>query len=734
MRESTRKRVAAITALVLAASMLPVQTTKKSEATTKKYTISEKGGDYQNETQTTVKALSGYKVYYTTNGTFTSAKKIKSGASKTFYIKKDTALQLIAVKKSVKVTNKKLNNKLQSKVKTFMYRIGEDVTSPQATAGTGETGQTNPVSTAIPGTTTNPVSSQNPATSATPAASQKPGTTKKPGATATPAAGGNGSTGGNNGGFGSNTSGTVTGLTAISANTTKPAALSYDSSATNITMTSNGSASGTGYKMETADGETVLTIKSAGTYIVSTNGSVTGRIEISKGLGDVTLVLNGVNLTSSVAGDEGVIGCKGKNDSGTGNNLKVILASGTTNTLTSTGEGKADSDDPTDIDYPSGILVKKGSTVTVGGSGTLNINSTNGSGIKVKFNECSTSGDIDTTCASISSFWDTTLTIQDNPKINITCYEGDAAGKASFTRTATATEYDGHQDAISSKNSLVIYGGTLNIKAGDDGIHAEAMTHIVDGTITVSQSEEALEGARVVIDGGTLNLTASDDGINAANGDLTTNTQTGEDVNIFNITINGGGVTVNAEGDGIDSNGNAFITGGTVVVYGPTNGGNGALDVADRTGSLVVSGGTLTATAGTADMAITPSTSGLGFVAFTATTAISANTSCNITDASGNTVRNLTTKKSTIWVLYCGSNVTNGSTYNLVNGSTTVATATAGQGSAGGMGGMPGNPPGDMSGGNNQGGMTPPSDGSGGMTPPSGGNPPGGGMAPLSAG
>ena len=78
-----------------------------------------------------------------------------------------------------------------------------------------------------------------------------------------------------------------------------------------------------------------------------------------------------------------------------------------------------------------------------------------------------------------------------------------------------------------------------------------------------------------------------------------------------------------------------------------------------------------------------------------------------------------------------GSGITNGSTYNLINGSTTVATATAGQGSAGGMGGGMAPPSGGSAPGDMGGGMTPPSGGSapgdmgGGMTPPSGGNPPG---------
>ena len=56
-------------------------------------------------------------------------------------------------------------------------------------------------------------------------------------------------------------------------------------------------------------------------------------------------------------------------------------------------------------------------------------------------------------------------------------------------------------------------------------------------------------------------------------------------------------------GDGLDSNGSLTVTGGTIVVNGPTSNGNGAIDV---NGELLISGGTLLA-AGSSGMAETPS-------------------------------------------------------------------------------------------------------------------------------
>lgn len=66
------------------------------------------------------------------------------------------------------------------------------------------------------------------------------------------------------------------------------------------------------------------------------------------------------------------------------------------------------------------------------------------------------------------------------------------------------------------------------------------------------------------------------------------------DKNTENIlTIQGGKIFVDADGDGIDVNGSGYIYGGTIIVEGPTDNGNGALDY-DR--EFIVDGGTLTAT------------------------------------------------------------------------------------------------------------------------------------------
>lgn len=159
-------------------------------------------------------------------------------------------------------------------------------------------------------------------------------------------------------------------------------------------------------------------------------------------------------------------------------------------------------------------------------------------------------------------------------------------------------------DAIHCNDTLLIKGGEFNINTGDDAFHADKILTIDDGKITIANSYEGIESAKITINGGEIYVNSSDDGINAADG--TDNKPNQANYNCAMI-INGGNITVNASGDGVDSNGTILITGGKLVIYGPTSNNNGALD---SDGGIKVNGGVVVAV-GSSGMVEAPTTDSL---------------------------------------------------------------------------------------------------------------------------
>lgn len=154
-------------------------------------------------------------------------------------------------------------------------------------------------------------------------------------------------------------------------------------------------------------------------------------------------------------------------------------------------------------------------------------------------------------------------------------------------------------DTTSGKGFVLIENGSIELSVGDDGIHAERSLIINNGNINIVKSYEGLEAQNILIQDGDIKIYASDDGINAGGGsDATSENSRGggafdSDANCV-LTIEGGSVYINASGDGVDSNGYIHFNGGSVVVDGPTNNGNGALDSGisiNQTGGTVIAVG-----------------------------------------------------------------------------------------------------------------------------------------------
>ena len=154
---------------------------------------------------------------------------------------------------------------------------------------------------------------------------------------------------------------------------------------------------------------------------------------------------------------------------------------------------------------------------------------------------------------------------------------------------------DSYDDGIHSNDAVIVNGGTINIVSGDDGIHADNTLDINEGNIEVSKSYEGIESQVININGGNIYVTSSDDGINASGGSEESSKEgpgenNSDDSVSSMININGGYIYVNASGDGLDANGSIYMKDGFVIVNGPTDNGNGALDYDNE---FNISGGTL---------------------------------------------------------------------------------------------------------------------------------------------
>lgn len=197
-----------------------------------------------------------------------------------------------------------------------------------------------------------------------------------------------------------------------------------------------------------------------------------------------------------------------------------------------------------------------------------------------------------------------------NPNKTDESAKGLKAG-VDITITNGVVQINSLDDAIHSDNNITINGGDLFLASSDDGLHADSTLTVNGGTLAITHSYEGLESATITINGGNIHIVASDDGINAVSDDSTAagggmmpGPRNFEAANNY-LYINGGYLAIDAMGDGLDVNGTIDMTGGLVIVNGPTNNGNGPLDYL---GAFNITGGFLVAV-GSAGMAQAPSMS-----------------------------------------------------------------------------------------------------------------------------
>ena len=452
-----------------------------------------------------------------------------------------------------------------------------------------------------------------------------------------------------------------------------------------------------------------ITIKKEGIYVLSgslSDGQIIVDVDDKE---KVQLVLNGVDISCS---NSACIYVKNADKT------FITLAEGTENKLSDTGSAyETDGDEKVD-----GVVYSK-DDMTFNGEGSLEISAGYNHGIvgndDVKF----TAGTYQITATGNG--------VKANDSLRILDGSFNIESKDDALHTSNGDE-DG-------RGYVYIAGGSFNLTPEDDGIHAEKDLIINDGTIKVAKSYEGLEGATITINGGDIDILATDDGMNATGTNPFENNTASEGdtfpgespsgmddvewdfdgkfgrgfggggmmdvVEDAVLTINGGDIYVNAAGDGVDSNGYLYIYGGTLIVDGPTNDGNGPLDTGYEG---YVNGGTVIV-AGSSGMAENFSSESSQYsILYNFSETLSEGTEVQLLDSSGNVIVTHTFAKSGNSIVFSSADIKNG-TYTIKAGDledtievTAVATSAGaaggfgGAGGNGGFGGFDGNKPDDF--------------------------------------
>ncbi len=301
-----------------------------------------------------------------------------------------------------------------------------------------------------------------------------------------------------------------------------------------------------GAKTETLSDGKNIEIKSEGVYVLSGSAkNVTVTVDADDSA-KVQIVLDGATITNDSAPCIYV-----KN----ADKVFVTTSKDSSNSLTVSGTFTADGDTNTDA-----VIFSKDDLV-INGLGTLDISSTQ-NGVTGKDDLKITGGTLNITSAADA--------VEANESVAV------ADGKVTINSQKDGVHVENSDD--DSTGWFYISGGTIDVTAADDGIHATTIAQMDGGSITTN-SAEGVEATYVQINDGTLNITASDDGINATTKSSSYSAK---------AEFNGGNITINmgqGDTDGIDSNGDLAITGGTFNIT--------AQSPFDYDGTATKSGGTL---------------------------------------------------------------------------------------------------------------------------------------------
>jgi hypothetical protein len=427
--------------------------------------------------------------------------------------------------------------------------------------------------------------------------------------------------------------------------------------------TENHVTDGASYIFGGAEDEPNAAVFSKDDLTINGNGSLTVNANYNNGIASKDdLKITGGSITVNAVND----GIKGRDS--------IAVKDGTI-TINAGGDGMQANND---IDAEKGYVAIEGGTLDI----TAGLD-----GIQAETSLLVSGGDIAITSgggsveASSSGGGFGGRGMGGNPNKTDESAKGLKAG-VDLTITGGEIQISSLDDALHSNVRITINGGDILLASGDDGVHGDDVLTINGGVLNITQSYEGLESVIITINDGTIHLVASDDGINAVSGDDGTavngrpmpgpgNFESGDNY----LYVNGGYIAIDAMGDGLDINGPINMTGGVVIVNGPTSNNNGALDYS---GAFQITGGFLLAV-GSSGMAQAPSTSSTQYsVLHTFPSPQAAGTMVHIETKDGEEILTFVPTKAYQSVLLSSPELENGSTCLVYSEGSSTGTVTDG--------------------------------------------------------
>ena len=485
---------------------------------------------------------------------------------------------------------------------------------------------------------------------------------------------------------------------------------SYDESqATQITLADQ-TATVTGQGASFSDQTVIIT--QAGTYVLTGSGKNIKLVVEAADTDQVHLVFQNLTLEG-----EGTLLQVNK-----AQEVVISLAEGSQNALT---ESQASDDEEVKATIHSQV------PLTLNGTGNLTLTALTKNALEVE-DDLKLLGGTYTVKAANHGFKAegalaieaATLTIEAG-KDGLHAEHDEMIERANISLNPTQLSIAATEDGVDAGNELTIKGGTITVSQSEEGLEARVIRQL-GGDVTIKSSDDGVNasagssskpsGTSTTSKTTDASATSNSADTSSSASQATTDSAAGSQADQANkdknatppsppagqaqpqggqppqngqgpggmppggqeesdpslqIILEGGTLTVDAEGDGIDSNGTVTISGGSLVVNGSVQGGNGPLDAA---GDITITGGTVWAL-GTSDM-LQGFAQGSTQASITANIAGTAGQTLIILDANGKEVARQTASKDFQAIIMSSGDLVDGQTYTIqVEG--TIQTATA---------------------------------------------------------